>query len=947
MRQPPTLPRATYRVQLHQDFRFDDAAALAGYLADLGFSHLYASPIMAAKPGSMHGYDIVDHNRFNPELGGEEGFERLIAALDEHGLGLILDIVPNHVGIGVDNAAWMDVLEWGQRSPHALDFDIDWKSSRRNLEGKVLLPVLGDQFGLVLERGEIALKFDARTGSISAWYYENRLPISAMDYAELLEPALLTAVGEGRHRLANLVRDFQLLKEQPGSDTAVRETAASLKQQLAETLADESGLGDLIQQALASVGGHEGDRQSWDRLGLLLDRQSYRAAYWRVSSDEVNYRRFFDINELAGLRVERRELFDEVHRTTLRLVAENKVQGLRIDHIDGLFDPRQYSERLSERLARCLQDAAGKLDAPAYILLEKILAHYEELPGDWPVAGTTGYDTLNLLGGLFVDPDSERALSTIYRRYSGERKPYDEILYECKKLIVQNNLASEMGVLANAVQTLSASQWRSRDFTYAAIRKGLEELVARFPVYRTYLDESGRLSAADRRYIEWAVGLAKKNAGPIETSIFDFIGSILSGDLAAEGSPYSGQAVRLAAMRFQQLSGPAMAKGLEDTSFYRYFRLLVHNEVGGDPRRYAVSPSAFHKANAQRLQQHPLDMIGGSTHDTKRGEDARARIACLSGLSTEWAARLRFWSRSNRRLAGEVDGEPAPDFNHQYYFYQTLIGAWPADLAIDDAAGLASLAERVEGAMLKAAREGKQRSSWTQPNEAYEQALARFVKGALMPGAGNPFLADFQRFAARVAWFGALTSLSQTLLRLTMPGVPDIYRGSELWELSMVDPDNRRPVDYADVRAKSASLARLSGAGAASELLAHWQDGRVKLHLIRSVLRLRRERPGLFASGSYEAITATGARAELLLAFRRQGEDAALIVLAPRLWPQLAGETQTAASAAAGWADTSITLAAGRYCDVLSGRGLELPSDQSLPLARLLADFPVGLLLKA
>ncbi|WP_428309319.1 malto-oligosyltrehalose synthase [Hydrocarboniphaga sp.] len=938
MRQPPTLPRATYRVQLHKDFTFDDAAALAGYLADLGFSHLYASPIMAATPGSTHGYDVTDHNRFNPELGGEAGFERLIAALDEHGLGLILDIVPNHVGIGVDNPAWMDVLEWGPRSPHALDFDIDWKSSRRNLEGKVLLPVLGDQFGLVLEHGEIALKLDERTGSISAWYFDNRLPISPMDYAELLAPALQTATGEGARRLANLLRDFEQLAEQQGSDGALRETAASLKQHLAEVLADEPGLIDAIAAALATFNGVQGDRPSWDRLGTVLDRQSYRAAYWRVSSDEVNYRRFFDINELAGLRVERRELFDAMHRTTLRLVAENKVQGLRIDHIDGLFDPRQYAIRL--------QQAAGKAEAPAYILLEKILAHYEELPAEWPVAGTTGYDTLNLVGGLFVDPDSDKALSTIYRRFSGERKPFDEILYECKKLIVQNNLASEMGVLANAVQTLSASQWRSRDFSYAAIRKALEELVAYFPVYRTYLDEEGRLSPADRRYIDWAVGLAKKNAGPIDPSIFDFIGRILSGELAAEGSPYDAQQVYRAAMRFQQLSGPAMAKGLEDTSFYRYFRLLVHNEVGGDPRRYAVSPAAFHKANALRLQQHPLDMIGGSTHDTKRGEDARMRIACLSGMTTEWAARVRAWSRSNRRLVADVAGEPAPDFNHQYYFYQTLVGVWPAHQAIDDAAGLATLAERVDGAMLKAVREGKYRSNWTQPNQAYEQALGRFVKGALTPGAGNLFLADFQRFIGRVAWLGALSSLSQTLLRLTMPGVPDIYRGSELWELSMVDPDNRRPVDYEAARAKAATLTDLAGA-AVGELVAGWHDGRAKMYLIRQILRLRRELPTLFASGGYEAITASGAKAEQLLAFRRTQGQAELIVLAPRLWPQLAGETQTAAGAAAGWADTAVTLPAGGYRSVLTGSRLQAEADRPLLLADLLEEFPLGLLLRA
>lgn len=937
---PPPLPRATYRVQLHADFGFDDAAVLAPYLADLGFSHLYVSPVMAARPGSTHGYDIVDHNRFNPELGGEAGFDRLVAALREQGLGLVLDIVPNHVGIGPDNAAWMDVLEWGPQSPHAADFDIDWQSSRRNLQGKVLLPVLGDAFGVELESGHIELRLDAAQGSISAWHHDSRLPISPMDYAPLLQDALASAQGEGARRLANLVRDFDALREHPGSIAARRDTAASLREQLVELLADEPELIDAIGRGLRRVGGDVGDADRWQRLGELLDRQAYRPAFWRVSSDEINYRRFFDINDLAGLRVERAELFEAMHRLVLARVRSGDVQGLRVDHIDGLYDPRQYCERLAQ--------ACVAAPVPTWILLEKILAPHEELPGDWPVAGTTGYEALNLIGGLFVDPASERALTTIYRRFSGERREFDAVLYESKKHIVQNNLASEMGVLANAVQTLSASQWRSRDFSYAAIRKALEELVARFPVYRSYLDPTHPLSMADRRHIEWAVGLARKHAGPVDTSVYDFIASILTGELAEPGTGYPAEPVRQAAMRFQQLSGPAMAKGLEDTSFYRYLRLLVHNEVGGDPRRYAVSPAAFHKANVQRQLQHPLAMLAASTHDTKRGEDARARIACLSSVPRRWAQHLALWSRLNRRLLAKLDGEPAPDANHQYYLYQTLIGTWPADLDIDDAPALAALAARVEGAVIKAVREGKQRSSWTHPDADYEQAVGRFVHGMLAPGARNLFLADFQTFLRPLAWWGALTSLSQTLLRLTMPGVPDVYRGAERWELSMVDPDNRRPVDYDALRAAAVDIAAITGdPDAVAALLPHWADGRVKLHLIRSVLRLRREQPALFSEGLYQAVDISGDRPERVLAYQRRHGEHELLVVAPRLWPQWAPELpQSAEAASAALAGLTIDLAPGRYRDVIAGRSLDVGSAGPVSVAQLLTYFPVGLLLR-
>ncbi len=925
------MPRATYRLQLHRDFTFDDATRVAPYIARLGVSHVYLSPIMAARPGSTHGYDVVDHNRLNPELGGEEGFERFSARLRELGLGLILDLVPNHVGVGSDNAAWMEVLEWGQRSPHALDFDIDWQSSRRNLLGKVLLPVLGAPFGVVLESGEVALRLDAAAGRISAMYYETRLPISPLDYAALLEPAVANCEGEAARRLATLVRDFQDLSEQKGSDRALLESARALQARLTERLAQYPELQPAIDAVLA--------RQSsdWRALGELLDRQAYRAAYWRVSVDEINYRRFFDINDLAGLRVERQALFESMHRRVFEFIAQGKVQGLRIDHVDGLLDPGEYVERL--------QAAAGNVDEPIYIVIEKILAPHESLPESWPVAGTTGYDTLNLVGGLFVDPASERALSLLYRRYTRRGEAFDDLLVRSKLQILHEALASEVGVLANAVQSLSASDWHTRDFTYAGIRRALEMLIAQFPVYRPYLDRRLELSSADLRHIDWAVGRAKKAAGPADTSVYDFLSRLLKGELARPDSGYDADLALHAAQRFQQLSGPAMAKGLEDTSFYRYFRLLAHNEVGGDPRRYATSISAFHRANEERLKRSPADMIGGSTHDTKRGEDARMRIAALSGLTTEWGQRLASWTRANRRWVTESGSDMLPDRNHQLYFYQTLVGAWPMELSPDDASGASALAERVEQALLKAVREGKERSSWTNPVDDYEQALRRFVRGALDVSRPNVFLSDFADFMQRVGWLGALSSLSQTLLRLTMPGLPDLYQGSEGWQLSMVDPDNRRPVDYAALEAQLERLRALpsQGSGAVEalhQLMADWRSGDPKLFLVQRVLDLRRRQPLLFASGRYQGLEASGERADHVVAYQREHESAALVVVAPRLWPAIAADGEGAAN----WDDTMLTLPAGRYRSLFDDRAHE--GGVALPMRELLRDFPVALLLR-
>jgi len=929
---PRTPPRASYRVQLHKDFDFAQAAALADYLQALGVSHVYTSPIMTARAGSTHGYDIIDHTRINPELGGEEGFEALHQALKARDLGLIVDIVPNHMGIGSDNAWWMDVLEWGQHSPYAGFFDIDWHSSRRNLEGKVLLPVLGDQFGAVLERGEIELRLDAEQGSFSAWYYEHRFPISPLDYPVILLRDGALGPRTINARLDPLIRAFTLLRDDVDS---ARLGAAELMRQFAAAMRSEPAIVEEVQAALNAFHGEAGMPDSWRPLGRLLDAQAYRLAYWRVSSDEINYRRFFDINTLGGLRVERIDLFNETHRRLLRLVEDGRIDGLRVDHIDGLLDPLQYTRRL--------QGAAGRPGEPCYIVVEKILAPHEQLPSEWPVAGTTGYDSLNLIGAALTDPEGERLLGTFYRRFSGVRESFEDILWHSKREILRNSLASEVSVLASAVYRLSSSRWRSRDFTLNAIREALENLIAAFPVYRSYVDREQPAGASDRRHIDWALGVAKRRAGPVETSVYDFIAGVLTGDLAGQGSPYPRDEVLSLAMRFQQLSGPAMAKGLEDTSFYRYLRLLSHNEVGGDPRRFSLGVQGFHHANQQRLEHFPHAMLSASTHDTKRGEDARARIACLAEIPAQWAKQVLHWARMNRRLRVRIGDADAPERNHEYYFYQSLLGCWPLDLDLYHESALADLAGRVEAAMVKAVREGKQRSSWVHQDAEYESALARFVRAALDPQRSRMFLDDFAGFALRLAESGMRVSLSQTLLRLTMPGVPDIYRGAELWDLSMVDPDNRRPVDYVQYRERLAEIQELvpgdSGSvEAASQLMRGWSDGGVKLHLIRTALGLRRRQPALFAQGDYLPIEAQGHFADQVLAFGRRRPDQAAITVAPRFWNRLID-----ANGHVDWQDTVLPLPQGRWRNLLDGASID-SADGPAPLQTLTRHFPVALL---
>jgi (1->4)-alpha-D-glucan 1-alpha-D-glucosylmutase len=925
----PPVPTSTYRLQFSKEFTLRHAIELVDYLARLGISHVYASPILEARAGSTHGYDIVNHNELNPELGTLDDFEGLVQALRKRGMGLILDIVPNHMGVGGnDNAWWLDTLEWGERSPHARFFDIDFKTNRRGLRGKVMIPVLGDQYGKVLESGQVELRFDSGSGTFSAWYHDHRFPIDPRDYCQIIGKA-----EAWRAPYRELFERFEALEQ---LEADLYEEGQALKRQLAERVRSDPALERQLTAAAHSFQGTPGKLDTWMRLHELLENQSYRPTYWRAAADEINYRRFFNINDLAGIRVELEDLFEETHRLVLAWVQHDKVQGLRIDHIDGLFNPKVYCERLQAR--------AGRPDQPAYIVVEKILAPHEHLPDDWPISGTTGYDTLNLINGLFVDPSGEHRMDRVYRHFTRRHASFDEVLAASKKLIMRAALASEMTVVANELHRLSSADLRTRDFTLHSIRDAIEEVFAQMPVYRTYVTPEGS-SEQDRRFLEWAIGRARKASTAADTSVFDFLQGVLTGALA-DSPTFEAREVFRVAMRAQQISGPVMAKGMEDTAFYRYHRLISLNEVGGDPRRFGVSLATFHRANAERLEHWPNDMLASSTHDTKRGEDARARINVLSELPLAWARQVRIWLRSNRSRRTEVEGaEAMPNPSDEYLFYQTLVGAWPLDLLHTDEAAMGAFAERIAACVRKAVREGKEISSWDNPNLPYEQALEQFVHDALRPSATNPFPEQMARWVERIARLGAINTLGQTLLRLTIPGLPDTYRGSESWELSLVDPDNRRPVDYVTRRQLLEVTERVAEAGrdperrhaAIEELTSNWRDGREKLHLIRAVLEFRRSHALLFQRGSYSPLAASGTHADHVCAFARAAGDEQAVVIVPRL---LAGLWTP--EGRVNWADTTLTVPAGNYRCLLSG--VRFDARSALPLERLLGELPVALL---
>jgi (1->4)-alpha-D-glucan 1-alpha-D-glucosylmutase len=874
------LPRATYRLQLHRHFTFSNATHLIPYLARLGISHVYCSPYFRAQAGSMHGYDIVDHNAFNPEIGGREEFEQFVATLRAHGMSHIADFVPNHVGIGNDNAWWMDVLRSGRQSPYAAYFDIDWNA------GKLMIPVLGDAYGVVLDRGELTLR-RAGPAEYVVDYHEHHFPIAAGDnsYAE----ALL----------------------RPGAPV------------------DAGAL-------------HE-----------LLERQSYRLAHWRVAGDAINYRRFFDINALAALRMEDPAVFATTHRLLLELVRSGQVDGVRIDHVDGLYDPVAYLERL--RAA-----AAGPAGQAVHIWIEKITAIFERLPETWPVEGTTGYGFANILNGLFVRASSKRRMHQSYEHFIGYRVSWEQVAYESKRAVLDTAFGGELRLLIQKLAELAGADRHTRDFTLSHLGAAVRELIACFPVYRTYVAD--RASEEDRRYIEWAIALAKQRISMVDVGIFEFLRQALLNELPPESSAPRALASSFA-MSFQQLTAPATAKGVEDTAMYRFNRLASLNEVGGDPDRYGTSAAAFHADARARQARWPLELLATTTHDTKRSEDVRVRIDVLSEFPTLWRRTVNRWRRMHRSRKRLVDGQLAPGPNQEYLLYQILVGSWP--LAKMDRAAQSEYRERIQAYMLKAVREAKLRTSWANVSAEYEESLRQFVDAVLDYSDKNPFLADMAAVQGQLSRLGLLNGLAQTLCKLTAPGVPDIYQGTELWDFSLVDPDNRRAVDF-DRRVELLNELEAQGpptAEFAASLIHTLEDGRAKLHLIRTVLALRRRHELLFSAGEYLPARVSGDRRQQICAFfrrlpqrrrRSEGGEQSAGLTTLTVFPRLCGRLSSTSSvpvAAAAWGNTAIEiprrLAIARWSSVLDGMQLGEAAgggQHRLQVADVLARFPVALL---
>jgi (1->4)-alpha-D-glucan 1-alpha-D-glucosylmutase len=912
-------PRATYRLQLHSEFTFADAAAVAPYIKRLGASHVYTSPVLKARPGSRHGYDIVAHDELNPELGGPEGFEKMAAAFRAAGLELLLDFVPNHMGVGgADNPLWLDVLEWGRESRYAGWFDIDWEPQGPDRREKLLVPVLGDQYGIELDAGKLTLALDAERGELAVWAYDHhKLPLDPLSYGEVL--------GDEHELLERFGDDFgELMNWRP----QVGRRATELKQALARALRDDSAMRAALTSRLERLNrpDAEGARRALD---AIIGAQHWRAAHFRAAGDDINYRRFFNINELAGLRIELPEVFEHVHSLVFDLMRKGLVAGLRIDHIDGLLEPREYLERLR----RCAGEEGIR---DFYLVVEKILARGESLPSTWPVDGTTGYEFAALALQLAVDRAGERPLTRFYREISGDRQPFRDVVYAAKIKIMRTEMAAELNVLARDALRIARQNAHTADFTHGLLRAALRELIANFPVYRTYVDAAGNCAAEDLEYIGQALAAARQRATEIDSGLLAFLARVLSGKLVAEPrSGFGRAAVLRLARKFQQLSGPVMAKGLEDTAFYRNTRFIALNEVGGDPATFGIDPGEWHAANAARAARWPHTMLATATHDTKRGEDARARLAVLSEIPDEWAAEVREW----RRLLGRGEDDAAPDVSEELYLYQSLVGAWPAEFcrAEPDEEGLRALRERLKTALVKAMREGKEHSTWGAPNERYEATLLALAEAALGP-AGGEFRARFAPFAARVANLGVDNSLVQTTMKLTVPGVPDVYQGTEGWDLSFVDPDNRRPVNFAERAAVLADVERdlESGAAAWRRLREAWHDGRVKTALLARLLDLRARASPLFALGDYVACEVHGARATEVVAFVRRHEGHALFV-ALRRFPQRHQRDGD-------WGDTRVVLPRGVAVerDVLARQ--PVPVDVSLDVAALFAALPVAVL---
>jgi (1->4)-alpha-D-glucan 1-alpha-D-glucosylmutase len=992
------LPEATYRLQFHAGFTFRHAAALADYLNRLGVTDCYASPYLKARPGSRHGYDITDHRVLNPEVGSEDDYLAFSRALKEHGLGQVLDVVPNHMGImGNENAWWNDVLENGPASPYAGFFDIDWRSSKPDLHNKVLLPVLGDAYGKALEAGQIQLRYD--NGAFTVHYFDHRFPVAPCTYARVLSHRLAELEQELGREAPPFVEYQSILThiarlppcdaiEKARVEERQREKEV-VKRRLAALTDAAAPVRVFIGRVTAEFNGSAGDPHSFDRLDGLLNAQPYRLASWRVASDEINYRRFFDINELAALSMEKEEVFSATHELVLRLLREGHVTGLRIDHPDGLYDPRQYLERLQRRYlvesARrvaaadpewqgrnwkeaepALREAVGRfwdarpadsrLRRPLYVVVEKILAPHEPMPEDWPAHGTTGYEFLYALNGLFVEAGHGPAFTRLYRRRTGEETLFRDLLYQCKRLTLRVSLAGELQMLTAQLDRLSEQDRRTRDFTFNSLRRALREIIASFEVYRSYVT-GPHVSERDRGYIERAAAAAKRRNPAVNVSVFDFARDMLLLKPHDAAPPAAQAEMERFVGKFQQVTAPVMAKGLEDTAFYRYNRLVSLNEVGGDPKHFGALPDEFHLRMRRRQERTPYGLSATATHDTKRGEDMRARLNALSEFPDAWRKAVARWGPWNKKHRVPLDDETAaPDRNTEYFIYQTLVGAWPLHVAGPD--DYAAFVGRVQEYLQKAIHEAKLYTSWVNANPKYDEGVRQFTARVLDPERAPRFLKDFRDFQAVVSHYGLFNSLSQALLKAAAPGVPDVYQGTELWDFNLVDPDNRRPVDYEMRRRLLDALDRRAAEAGdglpalARELVEARADGRVKLYLLSRALRCRRERPGLFSEGEYLPAEAAGARTECVCGFMRRRGGERAVAVAPRLLTRVARPDELPLGAV--WGDGALLVPevapGSRWRNVFTGEILSVKVQYgraALPLPEVFANFPAALLLPA
>lgn len=936
------IPRATYRLQFNRQFTFDDAARIVPYLAKLGISHVYASPILKARPGSMHGYDVVDHSQLNPELGTREDFDRLVETLHRHGLGLIVDIVPNHLGVmGNDNVWWLDVLENGPAARCAFHFDIDWRPNRGSMRDRILVPVLGDAYGIVLERGELRVQFDAASGNFSIHYHDHRLPIDPREYPRIfskpIPETLLPADDPNRGDFESLITSFSNLP--PRDDTSTDAVAVRYrdkeahKRRLVRLIERSPEVLSYVDDSVTAINGTAGQSDSFDALDSLLEAQAYRLSYWRVAVDEINYRRFFDVNDLAALRMNELSVFEITHKLIFELIEAGSIDGLRIDHSDGLYDPEEYFLRLQQRFG------GEPGERPLYVVTEKILAAHERLPESWLVHGTTGYEFAALSTTWLACGDEESRMTRRYRQFTENEATFDALAYESKRLVMRSSLAAEVEVLATQLDRIAHLDRHTADFTRAALREAIREVIACFPVYRTYISPRG-VGDEDRRIIHWATGVARRRSTGAEVSVFDFLRSVLLGE-AAEGRPASHrQAMLEFAMKFQQVTAPVTAKGVEDTAFYRYNRLICLNEVGGDPSRFAVTSSGLHQANLERARSWPHSMLATSTHDTKRSEDVRARIAVLSELPDLWKRHLSRWSQLNRGKRRQVDDLPAPDREDEYLLYQTLAGLWSAELDTE------TTIQRLQAYMTKAGREAKRSTSWINPNPDYEAAVSEFIVQLLSNPDRNAFLRDFSSLAATVTFFGRINSLVTTALKITAPGVPDFYQGTELPALTLVDPDNRAPVDFDAAARRLDSLAEVTEV---RPLLDDADGVRAKLFVTSKLLQLRAAHEQLFARGSYQPLQVEGEHKEHVFAFARVHEGRGIVVVLPRWTARLMRGEMTLPLGHI-WGDTKVIIGSavgGALQETLAVRPVAVTpegEERSLRIAQVFAEFPLAVL---